>query len=106
VLKEFKAFVLRGNVVDLAIEGVSDALAQIHFNVPLNALGLFEISIGQGSSLGDAKLDEIPFTSDPLVIEVVPEPASIVLQLLIVGVLSRRRRPHSGLGSRLKVHGF
>ena len=84
------------NVVDLAIEGVSDALAQIVFNVPLNALGLFEISLGTGSSLGDVDFMPVAFSSDPLVIEVVPEPSCVALQLMALAAWSRRRRGCTG----------
>lgn len=83
-------------VVDLAVDGVSDALAQIVFNVPLNALGKFEITLGEGSSLGDFELEPVDFTTEPLVIEVVPEPASVVLQLLAMAAWSSRRKRHVG----------
>ncbi len=81
-------------VVDLAVEGVSDALAQIVFNVPINALGRFEISLGKGSSLGDLDLEPVSFTSEPLIIDVVPEPATVTIQLLALAAWSRRRRRH------------
>lgn len=83
-------------VVDLAVDGVSDALAQIVFNVPLNALGKFEISLGNGSSLGDFELESVDFTTESLVIEVVPEPMSVTIQLLAIAAWSRRRRRHVG----------
>ena len=84
--------------VDLAVDGVSDALAQVVFNVPLNALGQFEISFGKGTSIGtfvDDDIEPVDFTYDTLVIEVVPEPASFVLQLLAIAAWNRRRRRHA-----------
>lgn len=84
-------------VVDLAVEGVSDALTQIVFNVPLNALGEFVISLGKGSSLGDADLEPVPFSTDSLIIEVVPEPTTVALQLLALAAWSRRRRRRAGI---------
>jgi len=58
------------DVVDLAIDGVSDVLAQVFFEVSADALGGFEIDLGPETSLGDENLDSIPFESIPALVTV------------------------------------
>ena len=81
--------------VDPAIDGVSDVLAQVFFDVSEDALGQFVISLDlAGTSLGDAELDGVDFTSIPLeiVAEPIPAPGAAMLALLGMSMVGRARR--------------
>ena len=80
--------------VDLAIDGVSDVLAQVFFDVSEDALGRFVISLGPDTSLGDENLDGVEFTSIPLevVARPIPAPGAALLALVGMSMLGRVRR--------------
>lgn len=80
--------------VDLAIDGVSDVLAQVFFDVSDDALGRFVISLGTDSSLGDEDLNGVDFRSIPLEIvsEPIPAPGAAMLALIGMSMLGRVRR--------------
>lgn len=81
-----------GLPVDLALPGYSDVLAQVYFNVPANALGSFQISLGSATTLFDGS-HAVPYDADVLNVEVVPEPTGWVVSALGTLLAARRRRP-------------
>ena len=72
--------------VDLAGPG-HDALAELIFDVSLDAEGFFTIDLGLGSVLADVDFGPIDFDVQPLTFEVVPEPAGVVV-LAVLGLLT------------------
>ena len=81
--------------VDLAGPG-HDALAELIFDVSLDAEGLFTIDLGFGSVLADVNFEPIDFDVQPLTFEVVPEPASVALLAVLGLVAVGRVRSTSG----------
>ena len=67
---------LSGTPVNLALPGFSDGLGQVFFDVPMGASGLFEISLGPGTSLFDG-VNPVPFVANVFNVQVVPEPGSL-----------------------------
>lgn len=88
----FNALSASGTPVDLAIDGVSDALGEAFFEVSADALGLFTITLGPGTEIYDGA-SPVPFETTSLTIEVVPEPSvAIVLSGGLLMLAARRRR--------------
>jgi hypothetical protein len=80
------------------IPGVSDALAEIWIDVPLDATGSFTIGVNVDASTVTASVDGGPVgsffpSSVPLTFDVVPEPATFLLLASgVVCIVGRRRR--------------
>jgi PEP-CTERM motif len=86
----FNAQSASGTPVDLAIDGFSDGLGIVSIVIPDDAFGEFEISLGSASNLYDGR-DAVSFASNPLIINVVPEPSALGLLALVMIAVARRR---------------
>lgn len=76
----------------IPVEGVNDVLAQVYFDISTDASGVFAIELGRASVLSDANGLPIEFDFTPASITVVPEPSTLFLALLGIGILARRQR--------------
>ncbi len=82
--------------VDLAVPGTSDILGQVFFDVSPDALGTYHIALGPATGLFDGE-SKIPFDTNTLTIDVVPEPAAAVALAGFLLLAARTRRRASWL---------
>lgn len=77
-----------------ATPNVNDVLAQVVFEVPLNALGDFHFVLGPASALSDGNASAVAYTFSGGTIRVIPEPLSLGLLSAVAGtaLLHRSRR--------------
>ncbi len=76
----------------IATTGVNDALAEVVFRAPDNALGRFRIDLGPASFLSDENVNSVAFDYAPVILNVIPEPQSSIFYGLVLAVITARRR--------------
>ncbi|MCG8407756.1 MAG: hypothetical protein MI923_21360 [Phycisphaerales bacterium] len=77
----------------IAVSGVNDALAEVVFRAPEDALGRFIVDLGPASFLSDENVNAVSFDYDPVTLNVIPEPQSSLLCCLVFAAIAARRRP-------------